>query len=600
MERGNHALAPFLLILNHIIVKLKNFLWLLVAVLMSSALASCGDDEPEISVSTDFKIATEAIKALKSGGEYLIKVQSTIKPTFTSSEVWATIKSVESSGSLNQIWTAIVNVEANSQNDERVANVDVVAGSNQGRVTITQVAADGLYISSSEIPETVSQNGGTYKVVYLSNNDAQITSSASWVKVTSTGGRSSMTEKTISVAVEANKGSEREATVTIVAGDKTEVLNVKQDGYTSAGPDKTGMEKSAKEIAKSIVAGWNIGNTLEAIGGETAWGNPKITEKLIQSIKAAGFNAVRLPVAWDGYIEDASTYKIKDSWLDRVNEIVGWCVSNDMYVIVNIHWDGGWLENNCNVTGDAKAAIVAKQKALWTQIATKLAGYDEHLLFAGCNEPNVSTATEMSVLAEYEQAFVDAVRATSGKNYYRTLIIQGPSTDIDKTSSLFGSMPTDVVSDRLMAEVHYYSPWQFCGMEKSDETSNYRRAFFWGEGNYISGSDRNATWGKEDYMLDEFAKMKKKFVDNGYPVILGEFGAIKDWSNEISDATEKAAHKQSRYDFNMKVTREAKNYGMVPFMWDTGEGMNRTSGEVTSDVIIPAVIAGAAAGKYPY
>jgi hypothetical protein len=94
--------------------------------------------------------------------------------------------------------------------------------------------------------------------------------------------------------------------------------------------------------------------------------------------------------------------------------------------------------------------------------------------------------------------------------------------------------------------------------------------------------------------------MKKKFVDKGIPVILGEYGAIKDRSSLITNASELAKHKQSRYDFNMKVTREAKNHGMVPFMWDTGEGMSRTSGAVTSDVIIPAILEGAKAGTYPF
>jgi hypothetical protein len=202
------------------------------------------------------------------------------------------------------------------------------------------------------------------------------------------------------------------------------------------------------------------------------------------------------------------------------------------------------------------------------------------------------------VLLEYEQTFIDAVRATGGNNASRVLIVQGPNTDIDNTDNLFNTMPTDVISDRLMVEVHYYSPWQFCGMENTDTWDNI--AYFWGEGNHVSGSSHNATWGEEEYMATEFDKMKKKFVDKGIPVILGEYGAIKDRSSLITNASELAKHKQSRYDFNMKVTREAKNHGMVPFMWDTGEGMSRTSGAVTSDVIIPAILEGAKAGTYPF
>jgi hypothetical protein len=177
------------------------------------------------------------------------------------------------------------------------------------------------------------------------------------------------------------------------------------------------------------------------------------------------------------------------------------------------------------------------------------------------------------------------------------LIVQGPDTNIDETVNLFGSMPTDIVKDRLMAEIHYYDPWQFCGMSQDESWGTM--AFFWGD-NMISNSSRNATWGDVTYMKGQFQKMKTMFVDNGIPVILGEYGAITDQSSHITDEAELKAHKQSRYDFNMICTREAKNYGLVPFMWDTGEGMNRTSGEIKSDVIIPAIMEGAKAGKYPY
>jgi aryl-phospho-beta-D-glucosidase BglC (GH1 family) len=503
------------------------------------------------------------------------------------------IKSLTCSGSKNQIWTAIVSVAANDGNDDRTANILVSDGSNKANVTVTQIAADGLVLSESNIPETVPSDGGTYNITVLSNNDCKVSTSASWISVTEAS-RAAMTEKKYVVTVNANRSDGRQGSISIASGELSLDINIAQNGVNSD------MSKNAIDIAKDIYAGWNIGNTLEAYSGstpsETAWGNPRITEDLIKSIKAAGFNAVRLPTAWDGYIEDRSTYKIADSWLNRVDEIVNWCVENDMYVIVNIHWDGGWLEENC--TEAKKAENLKEQKALWTQIATKLGGYDEHLLFAGANEPNVDNATQMSVLLEYEQAFIDAVRATGGRNYYRTLIVQGPATDIDKTEKYMSQMPTDVVDGRLMAEVHYYAPWQFCGMEKDESWG--KRFFFWGEGNHITDSDRNASWGEEDYMIAQFEKMQKQFVNKGIPVILGEYGAIKDWSSEITDATELAAHKQSRYDFNMKVTREAKNHGMVPFMWDTGEGMSRSTGKTTSDVIIPAIMKGAAAGKYPF
>ena len=116
-----------------------------------------------------------------------------------------------------------------------------------------------------------------------------------------------------------------------------------------------------------------------------------------------------------------------------------------MYVILNIHWDGGWLENNC--TQDKEEEVNARQEAFWEQIATTMRDFDEHLLFASANEPNVDNATQMAVLESYHQTFIDAVRSTGGKNSYRVLVVQGPSTDIEKTNQLMTTLPTDEVAD---------------------------------------------------------------------------------------------------------------------------------------------------------
>jgi len=164
---------------------------------------------------------------------------------------------------------------------------------------------------------------------------------------------------------------------------------------------------TATEVASQMKVGWNLGNTLEAICGETAWGNPAATQTLINSVKAAGFNTVRIPVAWDCH----STNNVIDAtWMARVKTVVDYCISANMYVILNIHWDNGWLENN--VTTSAQSAVNVKQQAYWTQIANTFKTYDQHVLFASANEPNVSDATGMTVLLSYHQTFINAVRAT--------------------------------------------------------------------------------------------------------------------------------------------------------------------------------------------
>jgi Endoglucanase len=236
-------------------------------------------------------------------------------------------------------------------------------------------------------------------------------------------------------------------------------------------PDMTGMDSSAVEIASNINIGFNIGNTLEAMGGksETYWGNPMITPEFVSFVKQSGFNAVRLPVSWDQYANQ-ETAEIEAAWLERVKAVVQYCIDADLYVIVNIHWDGGWLE--LNVTSEMQEEVNAKQKAFWQQIATHLRDFDERVIFASANEPHVDDATAMAVLLSYHQTFVDAVRASGGKNAYRSLVVQGPSTDIDKTEALITALPSDTVAGRMMMEIHFYSPWNYTGMQQDEDWGN--------------------------------------------------------------------------------------------------------------------------------
>ena len=328
--------------------------------------------------------------------------------------------------------------------------------------------------------------------------------------------------------------------------------------------DATGMSSTAVQLAAKVKLGWNMGNSLEAIGGETAWGNPKATKALIDLVKANGFNAIRIPCSFDQYLANPTTAKIKEEWLARVKEVVHYAVDNDMYVIVNIHWDGGWLENNC--TEAAKSATNAKQKAYWEQIATYLRGFDEHLIFASANEPKVANATEMAVLTTYHQTFIDAVRSTGGKNAYRTLVVQGPDTDIEKTNKLMLTLPTDKVANRMMMEVHYYTPYQFTLMDKDADWG--KMFYYWGANNRsTTDTERNPTWGEEADLTKLFKSMKTPFVEKGIPVILGEFGAIRRTNLTGTNLT---LHLASRAYYLKVVVQQAKANGMVPFYWDEG------------------------------
>jgi endoglucanase len=353
------------------------------------------------------------------------------------------------------------------------------------------------------------------------------------------------------------------------------------------------MSSTAVQLAAKIKLGWNIGNTLEATNGETAWGNPKVTKALIDAVKASGFNAIRIPCSWNQYLANTATAQIRTEWLDRVKEVVQYCVDNNMYVVVNIHWDGGWLENN--ITEAKKEENNAKQKAFWEQIATHLRGFDEHLLFASANEPAVEDAAQMAVLTSYHQTFIDAVRSTGGKNAYRTLVVQGPTTDIEKTNKLMLALPTDAAANRMMVEVHYYTPWNFAGLTKDESWG--KMFYYWGTGYHsTTDTDRNATWGEEADLEKYFKLMKTQFVDKGIPVLLGEFGAIRR-TTLTGDAL--TLHLKSRAYYLKTVVKTAKANGLLPFYWDEGSLgdnsfgiINRAKNTVSDTQALNAMIEG--------
>jgi endoglucanase len=347
---------------------------------------------------------------------------------------------------------------------------------------------------------------------------------------------------------------------------------------------------TAPELAKKMTIGWNIGNTMEAVysdgtGGETYWGNPLISQKLIDSVKAAGFNTIRIPIAWEAH---SSNGTINPSWIARVKEVVDYCYQSNMFVIINIHWDNGWLEENC--TPAKKDENNIKQANYWNQIATYFKDYDEHLLFASANEPHVKDATEMTVLLSYHQTFINTVRASGGKNDQRILIVQGPATDIEKTNNFMNTMPSDPASNRLMAEVHFY-PYQFSLMEKDEDWG--KQHFYWGTCNHsTTDAAHNPDWGEETFVDEMFQLMKSKFVDKGYPVILGEFGVRK--RKELTGAAYNL-HIQSREYYFKYVVKSALNHGLIPIYWCAGLGelFDRNTGAVLEPGTVNALMAGA-------
>lgn len=334
-------------------------------------------------------------------------------------------------------------------------------------------------------------------------------------------------------------------------------------------PDTTGMsDLTSVELAKEMVPGWNVGNSLEAIGGETAWGNPLITQRLIDSVKAAGFKAIRIPVAWSNF-SDTSAYTIKTEWLNRVKEVVDYVVNNDMYAIINIHWDGGWMQP----TYAMQDYVNTRLSVMWDQIAVHFRDYGNHLLFAGTNEVMVEgiygppNKEFCAVQNSFNQTFVTTVRSTGGRNAYRYLVVQGFNTNIDYTVSCFIA-PEDETENRLMVEVHYYDPYNFTLNTQNDNIIQW--------GKYVTDPSKTETWANEPYADNQFLKMRNKFINQGFGVILGEYGAtarLNLGSDELN-----AEHAGFRLYYNAYITASMICRGLVPFYWDNGYTGNHGSG----------------------
>ncbi|HNX66777.1 MAG TPA: cellulase family glycosylhydrolase [Bacteroidales bacterium] len=471
------------------------------------------------------------------------------------------------------------------------------------KVAISQQASDYLYLLSADITNLTFKSDADSANIAITSEALHwsITNTAGWVLLSQSEGSSGNT--TVKVKAIKNTGNtSRSATISISAeGAPLVQVNISQKAviypdYNTdlIAPDKTGMNSTAAELAAKIRLGWNLGNSLEAIGGEANWGNPKTTKALIDLVKSNGFNAVRIPCSFNQYMANSATAQLQSEWLDRVKEVVQYCIDNDMYVILNIHWDGGWLEKNCTTAKQDENN--AKQKAFWEQIATHLRDFDEHLLFASANEPDVSNATQMAVLLSYHQTFIDAVRSTGGRNSYRILVIQGPKTDIETTNSLMTALPADNIADHMMVEIHYYTPWNFCGMTEDAPWGNM--FYYWGAGNHSStDTAHNPTWGEETTVNTNFGLMKTQFVDKGIPVVLGEYSVLRR-SSLTGEALK--LHLDSRAYFLKYVTQQAKANGILPFYWDNGATGNngcalfdRTSDTVFDQQALDALIQGA-------
>ena len=372
-------------------MRLKDFILSGLALIVSLGLSSCGEDKtPVIDNSWGSGTLTVKEEVLLAGSTtQSLNIKASLKPTLKSDAQWLKVGEVKNL--TTGIYTVELSAEVNATGETRMATVTVTAGKETATVKVTQYSSDVVEIRSVDPEGELNPDGGTLTIKYVATG-IPATNLPEWIKE---AGTRSLEEGVLTLSYSANtSGKEREGIIVLAVGkDAVANVTVRQGAKTVSALNG----KTAMEIAADMYAGVNIGNTMECPGKEGDWSMP-VNETYVAALAGMGFNAVRIPCAWDSHAKDGV---IDSAWLDRVDEVVGYVVGNGMYAVLNIHWDGGWLENDCKNGYDE--AVDKKQHDYWTQIAERLNHYDQMLLFAAMNEPNVDesgkAAKERSIYA---------------------------------------------------------------------------------------------------------------------------------------------------------------------------------------------------------
>lgn len=321
---------------------------------------------------------------------------------------------------------------------------------------------------------------------------------------------------------------------------------------------------SPESVVRAMGVGWNLGNNFDAhsngVSCQTAWGNKPCSQATFDSVAAAGFRTVRIPITWLGHVGPAPDYKIDEAWMAQVDSAVSFAQNAKLNVIVNIHHDGAdghhWLKINAE-PDSANAAIEARLAAMWRQIAMRFSDRDASLIFETMNEIHdggwgwganrTDGGAQYARLNRWQQICVDAIRSAGGRNATRWIAVQGYVTNPDMTIEHL-AMPADSAK-RTMVSVHFYDPFEYTLSDKFSE---------WGE---FADTAKCEKWGGEADMRAKFAKLKARFVDAGIPVYIGEVGCVR-------RSTKRAELFRAYYlEYLCKAANECL---LAPIFWDNG------------------------------
>ncbi len=348
-------------------------------------------------------------------------------------------------------------------------------------------------------------------------------------------------------------------------------------------------DNEAMDFLKEMGVGWNLGNTFDAQKGdwnrnademtvETSWGVPRTTETVFIALKEAGFSTVRIPASWHDHVD--ADFNISEKWLNRVQEVVDMAIAQDLHVILNIHHDESqFLPASSHY--DESARYVS---AVWMQLSERFKDYDDRLIFESLNEPRLLGSSyewnfnplmlecqdAADCLNRLNQLFVDTVRASGGNNARRYLMVPAYAAAPQNAVRDSFILPTDTADNRIIVSVHAYTPYDFALNIQG--------------GKHFTLS--NDTMKKE--IVSFMNSLYNRYIVNGIPVVIGEFGALTKQDNL-----------QDRVDWTAFYVAAASARNLPCLWWDNGafKGtgelfglLNRTSGEFAYPQIVEAII----------
>lgn len=312
----------------------------------------------------------------------------------------------------------------------------------------------------------------------------------------------------------------------------------------------TGMEgntMTALEFMSQMGIGWNLGNTFDAPGGETAWGNPVTTPELIEKVKELGFTTIRIPISWGKHVGAAPDYTIDSKFLARVDTVVQKALNVGLNVIINTHHDNELYTPTPENSQGAKEYLTA----IWTQLGTFYQDAPYTLIFETMNEPRVAGSpyewnlqlgnkdckASLEVLNELNQTALDAIRATGGRNADRFVMIPSYAASPNFATINLFRLPEDSVQDKLMVSLHSYAPYQFTMASPGTKTLSQ------------SGVQE---------IQNNLKRVYRYFVEKGIPVVFGEMGCVN------------RDNPEDRYTWAKTFVSAAKEYGIPAVWWDNG------------------------------